>query len=334
MRVLVTGATGFLGRALVERFRSHSRVVAFARSESRLASLSQSYRDSAGFRAILGDVRDRERLVDACRGVDLVVHAAALKRVDDGSYNPQEMIATNIDGTYNVLRAATTAGVGTVIVVSSDKAVEATNVYGATKFCAEQLAIGHNAISAPMGTRVAVVRYGNVIGSTGSVLRVWREQLRAGRPLRLTDPEMTRFFMSVDGAVDLVDRAARTATGGEVFVPSSMRSVRLADLAASMSMRWQVDGHDSQGVEVTGIRAGGEKMAETMLNEDECRRARLLVKGQMIVVPPAAPSWTTDDPYEADPAVHSSLLPYRSDRSPYLVPDGDLSGVFYALTGE
>ena len=173
-----------------------------------------------------------------------------------------------------------------------------------------------------------MVRYGNVIGSTGSVLRIWREQLRAGRPLRLTDPEMTRFFMSVDGAVDLVDRAARTATGGEVFVPSSMRSVRLADLAAYVSMRWQVDGHDSQGGEVTGSRAGGEKMAEIMRNEDECRRARLLVRDQMIVVPAVSPSWTTDAPYEAHPAVHPSLLPYRSNRAPYLVSDVDLPGVF------
>jgi UDP-N-acetylglucosamine 4,6-dehydratase len=315
MRMLVTGATGFFGQMFMrEMLRddklSPTAVVAFARSESRLAALTRRYSDVDGYRHFLGDVRDLERLRDACRGVDVVVHAAALKRVDDGSYNPSEMIATNITGTQNVIKAATAMGVAKVIVVSSDKAVEPINVYGGTKFVAEQFAVSYNAISHPQGTSIAVVRYGNVLSSTGSVLHLWREQAAAKKPLTITSPHMTRFVMTARDAVKLVLRVATIMEGGEIVVPK-LRSVKLMDMVEAL--------HPGKPVEYIGKRVGGEKHHEKLLNEDEVSRAVLC--DHDIVVYPASPSWTASSKWTDDVTHYYDFggsLPYSSDNSDYL----------------
>ena len=328
MKLLVTGATGFFGRAFL-KFLSPmdgiEKMAAFARSESRLAQLSEEHREVDAYRPFLGDVRDYGRLVDACRGIDVVVHAAALKRVDDGSYNPGEMVATNIIGTQNVIRAATEAGVPKVVFVSSDKAVAPINVYGATKFCAEQFAISYNSVSAARGTSVCVVRYGNVIGSTGSVLEIWTRQRDAGKPLTITDPAMTRFLMSVKDACVLVFDAARYAEAGDIVIPM-LQSARLSDMAEAFA-----PGHP---IKATGFRVGGEKVAEVLLNEDEERRALVLdiaggtadyipaLRKNTVVVPPHNPPWTTDRPYATVPR-GVRHLPYRSDMAPYLMENQD-----------
>ena len=323
MNVLVTGATGYFGRAFVHTVLSEQRVerlAAFARSESRLAALAHKYRSADPFRPFLGDVRDYERLVDACQGVDLVVHAAALKRVDDGAYNPSEMIATNILGTQNVIKAATAASVGKVILVSSDKAVAPINVYGATKFVAEQFAISYNTISAPRGTRVSVVRYGNVLGSTGSVLKIWQDQRDAGQPLTVTDPTMTRFVMTARDAVQLVWRVASYMDGGEVVVPKLL-STRLSDIAEAVAPHSEI--------RYTGVRVGGEKMDEHLLNSDEQHRACFagsrLSNSEDIVVPPDAPSWVKQQRWNDHQLCIDSAMqfPYSSSGESYLTHTAD-----------
>jgi UDP-N-acetylglucosamine 4,6-dehydratase len=322
MRVLVTGATGFFGRTFVHYLLKEynginpiERVAAFARSESRLAELSNKYRNTDPcYRPFLGDIRDEERLIDACQNVDLVVHAAALKRVDDGSYNPSEMIATNITGTQNVIKAALAASVSKVIVVSSDKAVAPINVYGATKFVAEQFAISYNAISAPRGTKVSVVRYGNVLGSTGSVLGIWQKQREANQPLTVTDPAMTRFVMTARDAVQLVLRVASFMEGGEVVVPK-LSSTRLSDIAEAVAPKSEIT--------YTGLRVGGEKMDEHLLNSDEQNRACFVggvSEPQDIVVPPQSPSWVERQRWDDHSLCIDSAMPfpYSSGNEAYL----------------
>ena len=292
MKVLVTGATGTFGRACVRELLAPdsqaTAVVAFARSESRLAALKTVYADRAEFKPFLGDVRDLQRLTNALVGVDVVIHAAALKRVDDGAYNPSEMVATNIVGTQNICQAATACGVSRVVMVSSDKAVEPWNIYGATKMVAEQQSIAFNSIAAPQGTRIAIVRYGNVIASTGSVLTIWTQARDADRPLPVTDLSMTRFVLTIQDGVRFAIRAAMTLHGGEVFVPH-LQSVKLSDFAEAFA-----PGYPTVTI---GRRVGGEKPHEVLLSPDEHPRTVASALGY-VVTPPTTPwSWTTEQPY-------------------------------------
>ena len=321
MKVLLPGASGTFGQAFLRRTLSPSsphgvsRLAAFARSESRLAILAASFADAPAFRGFLGDIRDRERLLEACEGIDVIVHAAALKRVDDGAYNPSEMIQTNIIGTQNVIRAGLQRGVSKIVVVSSDKAVAPINVYGGTKFVGEQFAVAFNSISVPQGTRVACVRYGNVLGSTGSVLTLWNRQRDSGT-LRITDRSMTRFWMSVDDAVDLVMATIHNMQGGEIFIPA-LRSSSVEALAHAFAPECDL-------LE-TGIRVGGEKLHERLLTEDESRR--VVSNMGMLVVPPATVGldshWTTHR-WSSDGSVDIPN-PYGSDfggiGQPYTLSD-------------
>lgn len=287
--ILVTGATGTLGRAFLRScFASGEwdRVVAYSRDEVKQAALAQEFADCPALRLFLGDVRDPARLQIAMAGVDTVIHAAALKRVDAGAYSPSEMIQTNIMGTMNVVNAAIHARVHSVIMVSSDKAVAATNIYGASKFCAETYAVQANAYGCAVGTKIAAVRYGNVLGSRGSVVHIWRDQIAKHLPLTVTDRRMTRFIMTIEQAVALIWFARRTMVGGEVFVPV-LPSAVMPDLARAVAGGYPMT--------FTGLRPGGEKLAESLLNEEEPSRTFCATEAdsRYFIVTPSHHDWTT-----------------------------------------
>jgi len=286
--VLVTGGTGSLGRALLARYLKDpavEKVICFSRDELKQADIAEAYpaesRPGGRLRLFLGDVRDRERLERAMYGVTRVVHAAALKRVDAVSYNPGEVFKTNVQGTVNVIDAAIAAEVCKVIVVSSDKAVNPQNIYGASKFMAEQYAIEANSYGKPQGTLISCVRYGNVLGSRGSVVHVFKRMAENGG-IKLTDPRCTRFLITMGQACGLIDYAFETMKGAEIFVPR-LPSILIKDLAAVMN--------PGSEPEVIGLRHGGEKLAEMLLNDEEvlrtvCKEGNYVVGGQGIKLDP------------------------------------------------
>jgi UDP-N-acetylglucosamine 4,6-dehydratase len=309
--ILITGATGTFGRAFLKECLTSGdfrRVIAFSRDEVKQAQVAEEFKDYPALRMFLGDVRDSQRLGMAFSNVDIVVHAAALKRVDAGAYSPSEMIITNILGTMNVVNAAINASVKKVVVISSDKSVEATNIYGSTKFCAENYAVQANAYGVARGTSIAAVRYGNVLGSRGSVLHIWRNQMQAGKALTVTSPEMTRFVMTIEQAIELVWFALRKTWGGEVVVPL-LPAARMVTLARAVA-------GDDYPIEFTGLRPGGEKLAEALLNEEE--PSRTYRHENYLLVTPSHHEWT--DGVEWEHAAAERWLPpgltYRSDTVP------------------
>ncbi|MFN6961780.1 MAG: UDP-N-acetylglucosamine 4,6-dehydratase (inverting) [Rhodocyclaceae bacterium] len=260
--ILITGGTGSFGRAftraMLERYRPQ-RLIVFSRDELKQFEMQQSF-GAPCMRYFLGDVRDRDRLVQAMRGVDFVVHAAALKQVPAAEYNPMECIKTNIHGAENVIHAALANGVEKVIALSTDKAANPINLYGATKLASDKLFVAANNIAGNSPTRFAVVRYGNVVGSRGSVVPFFRKLLAEGtRELPITDPRMTRFWISLDQAVDFVFRNFARMQGGEIFVPK-IPSVRIVDLAEAMA--------PGLPHKIVGIRPG-EKLHEVMCPADD-----------------------------------------------------------------
>jgi UDP-N-acetylglucosamine 4,6-dehydratase len=284
--VVLTGGTGSFGHAFVERILqdwSGTVIRVYSRDELKQLEMRNRFGESR-VRFFLGDVRDRSRLTRACQGADVVVHAAALKQVPACEYNPFEAVQTNVLGAQNVVDAAIDAHVERVIALSTDKAVNPVNLYGATKLCAEKIVVQGNAYAAQSRTRLACVRYGNVVGSRGSVVPVFREQLRQG-VLRITDDRMTRFWITLPQAVDLVLFALEHMAGGEVFIPK-IPSMRVVDLAEAIA----------PGVrqEITGIRPG-EKVHEILLTTDEARHA--VDAGEVFVVLPEHPWWSGDSPW-------------------------------------
>ena len=264
--VLITGGSGTLGRALARRFLSAGveRICVFSRGEHRQADMKRELGDDERLRWFIGDVRDRDRLRRAMDGVDVVVHAAALKRVEVGEYNPGEMVKTNVNGAVNVVEAALDAGVAKVVAISSDKACEPLNAYGKSKALAEHIFLAANNARGARGARFAVARYGNVAGSAGSVIPIWRNLLELGsKTAPVTDPECTRFWMTADEACDLVLWAIENAEGGELIVPS-LPAYRLGDLAAAMGLEPDVIGLGQ-----------GEKRHETMIAAGEAGRFTL-----------------------------------------------------------
>jgi len=258
MNILLTGGTGSLGQALLPHLIDrYDRVAVLSRDEWKQSLLQRHYGDR--IRLFLGDVRDRERVIRALHGMHLVIHAAALKRVDSLEYNPLEAVKTNILGTMNVLDAAIDSGVEKVLVISSDKASSPVTLYGATKLTAERLTIQSNCYSTR--TRFSCVRYGNVVNSRGSALHLFREQRSRGEMITLTDPEMTRFWMTLSSASQFVLWAADNMKGGEVFIPKC-RSFYVKDMASLHGP-----------VVVTGIRPS-EKLHESLISPDESRWAR------------------------------------------------------------
>ena len=247
--VLITGASGFLGRALVARLLEMDvhRIGLLSSSESRMHEARQILGEDSRLRYMVGNVRDADRMLRAMHGIDTVIHAAALKRVEVGQENPREMIATNVQGTVNALNAAEDCGVQKFVFVSSDKACEPANLYGATKMMGEGLVLAPRGELLP---RCVCVRYGNVAGSTGSVIPIWRHE--TGRPVRLTHPEATRFWMTRAEAVEFVIDAATNGKNGELRVPE-LPAYRLGDLAEAMGVEYHI----------TGLQPG-EKLHESM----------------------------------------------------------------------
>lgn len=279
--VLVTGGTGSFGQTLIRELLAGdaSRVVVFSRDELKQHQMRLDGFTDSRLRFFIGDVRDRDRLRRAMRDIDVVVHAAALKQVDTCEYNPLEAVRTNVDGTANVIDAALDAGVGKVLALGTDKAVDPTNLYGATKLVAEKLIVDANAYSGADGTRFAATRYGNVISSRGSVLPVFQKQYAAGVPLTVTDPSMTRFVLTLERAVGFILECLRAMVGGEVFVPK-LPAVSLADIFTSVTgsacLPRSVRNGESfpaptYAHSLTGIRPG-EKMHELLISEHEAHR--------------------------------------------------------------
>jgi UDP-N-acetylglucosamine 4,6-dehydratase len=273
--VLITGGTGSFGRAFVETILAlgnPKKVIVFSRDEQKHYQLERDLRDPR-LRFFIGDIRDRDRLRTALRGVDIVVHAAAMKHVPMCEYNPIEAVHTNVTGAKNLAEAAIEAGVEKVIALSTDKAVSPANLYGATKLCMEKLLIAANAYVGDRATRFSAVRYGNVMGSAGSVIPLFQAQRARGK-LTITDGRMTRFWIRMPDAVALVLRGLTLMTGGEIFVPK-LPTTDILTLAEAMA----------PGVpcETIGIRPG-EKLHEALLSAEEACRTRDL--DELLVVWP------------------------------------------------
>jgi UDP-N-acetylglucosamine 4,6-dehydratase len=272
--VLITGGTGSFGRAFVDRaLASRARkVIVFSRDEQKHYALERQVSDRR-MRYFVGDIRDRDRLQTALRDVDIVVHAAAMKHVPICEYNPIEAVQTNVQGARHLIEAAMSCGVQRVVALSTDKAVSPANLYGATKLCMEKLLTAANAYAGDRSTRFSVVRYGNVMGSAGSVIPLFRAQRSSGR-LTITDARMTRFWIEMPDAIALVLRGLALMTGGEIFIPK-LPTTDIETLAEAVA----------PGVPRTavGIRPG-EKLHETLISSEEVRRTSDL--GDVLVVWP------------------------------------------------
>jgi UDP-N-acetylglucosamine 4,6-dehydratase len=260
------------------------RVVVFSRDELKQYNLRSEFNDDSRIRWLIGDVRDLERLKRALHGVDYVIHAAALKQVDTGEYNPMEFVKTNVIGSQNVIDASISTGVKKVVALSTDKASSPINLYGATKLTADKLFIAANNYSFSYGTTFSVVRYGNVMGSRGSVIPFFRELASKGEPLPLTDLRMTRFWINIDAAVKFVLSSLEIMSGGELFVPR-IPSMKLVDLAKAVDP-------NAKFVEI-GMRPG-EKLHEEMISADDSRRTLLV--GDRYVVTPVVAEWGYSEP--------------------------------------
>lgn len=280
--VLVTGGTGSFGRAFIRHILDTSdprRVVVFSRDELKQYEMRSEFGNDERLRWFLGDVRDLERLRRAMHGVDFVVHAAALKQVDTAEYNPMEYVKTNILGSQNVIEASLDSEVQKVIALSTDKASSPINLYGATKLTADKLFVAANNYGAAYGTKFSVVRYGNVMGSRGSVIPHFRALHRKGLPIPVTDSRMTRFWITLEQAVEFVVSSFRMMSGGELYVPR-IPSMRILDLAEAIA--------PGSPIEEIGIRPG-EKLHEEMIAADDSRRTYRLP--DRYVVAPVLAEW-------------------------------------------
>lgn len=301
--VLITGGTGSFGRKFVESMLREYRpqkLIVFSRDELKQHEMRIAGFDHPSLRYFIGDVRDQPRLERAFAGVTVVIHAAAMKQVPACEYNPFEAIQTNIMGGRNVIDAAINAGVRRILALSTDKAVNPINLYGATKLCAEKMFVQANAYSGAQDTRFSCARYGNVVGSRGSVIPVFVEQRKHGR-ITITDPRMTRFWITLDQGVRFVVNCIEQMYGGEIFVPK-IPSMNMLELAEALAPGCEM--------QIVGIRPG-EKLHEVLLSEDEARHS--LELDDMYVVQPTSSWWPTEN------WKHARSLPdgfrYTSDRN-------------------
>lgn len=279
--ILVTGGTGSFGKKFVEIMLKEyhpAKLIIYSRDELKQHEMRVSGFDHPSLRYFIGDVRDLSRLRRAMHGVDVVIHAAALKQVPACEYNPMEAIKTNILGSSNVIEAALDMGVKKVMALSTDKAVNPVNLYGTTKLAAEKLFVQSNSYAAGTVTRFSAVRYGNVVGSRGSVIPIFIRQRQSGR-LTITDERMTRFWLTLEQGVRFVIRCTEQMHGGEVFVPK-IPSMKISDLAKVIAPEAKI--------EVIGIRPG-EKLHEVLIHEDEARST--VETDDMYIVQPTAEMW-------------------------------------------
>lgn len=291
--VLITGGTGSFGKQCVDfllRQTQVKKVIVLSRDEQKHVAMRREMFPTDQFprlRYFVGDVRDPQRLKRAFTGVDIVIHAAAMKHVDVAEYNPQECIRTNIGGAENVINAAIDCGVEKVVALSTDKAAIPINLYGATKLCSDKLFVAANSLAGEHGTRFAVVRYGNVWGSSGSVVPFFQKQAATGT-LPITDTAMTRFIITLPQGVAFVFKAFETMAGGEVFVPK-IPSTRILDIAHAVAPHCQT--------KIIGIRPG-EKLHECMIPADEAKQT--IEFDDHFVIEPAFRSWTDQRPAYLD----------------------------------
>jgi len=287
--LLITGGTGSFGKRFVatalERLQL-KKLVVLSRDELKQYEMQQKL-DSEDLRYYLGDVRDPDRLHRAFEGIDVVVHAAALKQVPAAELNPFEAIKTNVIGAENIINAAIDHGVQRVLALSTDKAANPINVYGATKLCSDKLFVAGNVYSGARATRFAVVRYGNVVGSRGSVIPFFLARRKTGR-LPITDPRMTRFWITLQQGVDFVIDCIERMVGGELFVPK-IPSMNIMDLASAIAPECK---HD-----IVGIRPG-EKLHEVMVPEDDARNT-VIMDDRYVILPSF--DWAWLEPYKQLP---------------------------------
>lgn len=312
--ILLTGGTGSFGQKFSEVvLKEHAprSIRIYSRGELMQLQMEQKFRNDA-LRFFIGDVRDKNRLDRAMNDVDVVVHAAALKQVPACEYNPIEAVKTNIEGTTNVVETAIDNGVERVMLISTDKAVHPVNLYGATKMVAEKMIVQANSYSGGRKTRFSCVRYGNVIGSRGSVIPLFREQMKTGT-ITITDERMTRFWITLDQGVRFVIRCIGEMKGGEIFVPK-IPSMHLSDLAEAIAP-------DARKT-ITGIRPG-EKLHEVLLTEDEARHAQEF--DRYFIVEPEHAFWTEDPLHGGRPL--SNDFRYASDTNTQWLNKEDLKKI-------
>ena len=292
--ILITGGTGSLGQALIHKFLlldyPPRRVISYARRWSDQESLAQSLNNSH-FRTFIGDVRDVDRLKVALRNVDFVIHAAALKSVPDCEYSPSEALQTNINGTWNVLRAAIDCGVERLLFISTDKAVAPLNTYGRSKAFAESLVIAGNSYSGGY-PKLSAVRYGNVLGSTGSVLGRFCDLMRDNKPIVLTNPAATRFWVTMDTAVEFVLNSLEMMRGGEIFVPK-LKSSTILEFAQALG---------ATDIEVSELRPG-EKLHELLIQPNE--NSRVYDVGTCYLIVPSFHTWDGAETYGVENKSHA-----------------------------
>lgn len=320
--VLVTGGTGSFGKKFCELMLADyhpKKLIIFSRDELKQHDMRSSGFDHPSLRYFIGDVRDPQRLERAFSGVNVVVHAAALKQVPACEYNPFEAIQTNVIGGKNVIDAAINQGVRRILALSTDKAVNPVNLYGASKLCAEKVFVQANAYAGTQDTRFSCARYGNVVGSRGSVIPMFLEQRKRGK-VTITDPRMTRFWITLERGVRFVVRCLEQMRGGEIFVPK-IPSMKLIDMAETLAPGCEM--------ECIGIRSG-EKLHEVLLSEDEARNT--LETDDMYIVQPTHSWWQQGNWKEA------RTLPegfrYSSDTNPQSLTRDDLLALIEGSDGE
>lgn len=312
--IFITGGTGSFGKCCCREILANhnpAKVIVFSRDELKQSEMAATPEfNNPKLRFFLGDVRDKDRLKMAMNDVDYVIHAAALKQVPAAEYNPHEFIKTNINGATNIVEAALEKGVKRIIALSTDKAVNPINLYGATKLCSDKIFIAGNSYSGKRNTRFSVVRYGNVIGSRGSVIPIFLKQKSEGE-LTITKPEMTRFIITLKEGVDFVLSSLADMDGGEIFIPK-MPSCSIGDLAHAIAPNCKI--------KTIGLRPG-EKMHEGLIPSDEA--AYTLEQENRYIIEPANASWNYDRNKHTGSNV-SEEFSYESSNNPQALDVGQI----------
>lgn len=321
--ILITGGTGSFGSKMAQFLLHNSkleRLVIFSRDELKQFDMMNEFskQKDKRLRFFIGDVRDAERLILATRNIDIIIHAAAMKQILAAEYNPTECIATNVLGAQNVIKAAITNGVSKVIALSTDKAANPTNLYGATKLCSDKLFIAANNLSGDIRTRFSIVRYGNVIGSRGSVIPLFKSLVESGaKTLPITDKEMTRFLISLTEGANFVSNVTKLMTGGEIFIPK-LPSAKILDIAQIIS---------PDNYEIVGIRPG-EKLHEVMLPVEDARNS--LEFDTFFAICPTFSWWSRSDFADKISSKGKPVSPdfeYSSDKNKFWLEGRELASL-------